>query len=221
MLWISGELKGKSEIRSKSWAVSLQSERKNLTEGSTWTSMLGQINSSFPAVLKVQLSKALPTAEPSRLLLDLGNVTWRISLGLQHGYGCWLLRLQLAGVFNSKVQEREARKHPREPQKGCQNETSKELRACCSINSVTCQVQLWSVWSLQIKEQGSACHTLTVSKLKKREPALYKMNFYFPRLGKVFQLALLLARGRMRCGWAHSACWTHRTSTDKVQLIHQ
>lgn len=182
MLWISGELKGKSEIRSSqppTW-------KENLTWGSTWTSVLGQINSSVPAVVKVQLS---PAGSCWRWGCDL-----RISLGLLYRSGCWLLALQLAAVLKSKVQERKTRKHPREPQRHCQSESSRKLRACCSISSATCQVQLWSVWSLQIKEQGSACYTLTASKLKK---SLYKMNLYFSRFGKGFHLALLLAR------WAH------------------
>lgn len=163
---------------------SLQSEREisleDLPRHQCWD------RQTLPVVVKVQLSKALLTPKPCRLLLELGNGTWRISLVLQEGYGSWLLGLQLAGVLESKVQER---KHPREPRKHCQSEISKKLRV--SINSVTCQVQLWSVWSLQIKEQASACYTLTASKLKKREPTLYKMNFYLPRFGKVFHLAVL------------------------------
>lgn len=105
---------------------------------------------------------------------------------------CW--DCSLLESLKTKCRKRKARKHPREPQRHCQSESSKEPGACCSVNSGTCQVQLWSVWSLQIKEQGSACYTLTVCKLKKTEPGLYKKNFYLPRFGKIFHLALLLAR---------------------------
>lgn len=138
----------------------------------------------------MQLSTAAPAGT--------GDVTWEFPWGCCTVLDVYCWDCSLLQCLKAKCR-RGKQGNIQESHRDSQSESSRKLRACCSISSATCQVQLWSVWSLQIKEQGSACHTLTASKLKK---SLYKMNLYFSRFGQVFHLAVLLARGELRCGWA-------------------